>query len=375
MAYTTLGPFSNGSASPPINAGFLNGLETWIAAADPKVTGGWQKTDRNFVTPWDYGAVSGTGDNTAAVQAAVDSGYPVLIAGTFYTTDIVNTKGNPLFGWGTSPSRLIALPGTGTLYSMRQATNTFIANVWLNGNNNAATVLDTSYDKGTGAAPSVNNVYTNIRISKYTTLGWNAAWNNDCEFASIDIEASGTAPGLSVLAAGGGIGFHDCRNYGLTKIACQNATFTNCVLKGVEVNGGDTNALMFNGGYYYSNAVNKSVVYIADNSNITAAPYFAGCNLVIETDGGNVIGTSSGAPGTLFLGATMMGGILISAGTTTVTKSLTRSTLVVPSGSAAKFTLIQAYVNGVSISANLPANLTVKTSNSYVNGAASNTGL
>lgn len=374
MAYAKVGPFADG-VGPYLSAATFNTIENGIAAAATKADAAWPASGRGFVTPYDYGALGGAADDTAAVQAALDSGQAVLLPGAFNVTGVTNTKGNALIGYGPQHSRLTALAGTATIYTAKQLANQHIEGVWFDGKGVAATCVDTSWDIGAGAAQSLCSVFKNVRVSNYTTTGWQAAWNNDCEFGAVLIDKSGTAVGLSLLASGGGVELHDCKIYGLVKLACQSATISACVLNGVEVDGADTNALSFDGGYYYTSPLNASIVYVAPGANMQCAPTFTGCNLIVNIDGGNVIGTSSSGAGTMGMGALILGGLIVAAGTGSATKSITRSTLICPAGNGVTITLMNVLINGVSITANIPANCTIKTSHCVASGAVANSGL
>lgn len=89
MAYTKVGPFTNGSNTPAITATFLNGIETALVTA----------TSPAALAP---PAPSG-GDDTAALNAwaaSVGAGVGTLLPATYITTGITLPAGMTLYGYG-----------------------------------------------------------------------------------------------------------------------------------------------------------------------------------------------------------------------------------------------------------------------------------
>lgn len=73
MVYTKLGPFTNGSASPPINAGFVNGIETALLANDALLTG--VATPEMFIAAASKDGTGAVSDWAPAISAAFAAGY------------------------------------------------------------------------------------------------------------------------------------------------------------------------------------------------------------------------------------------------------------------------------------------------------------
>lgn len=199
----------------------------------------------------------GVTDDTAAIQNALNTGKAVYFpAGTYLSGPLVNMSGKALFGAGMNDSIIRAKVGTTTLYTARQLAGMRVEDLWFDGNGNAATCLDTTWTiPGGGSAPSLNNKYVGLRISGYTSIGWKAKSNNDCTFASILIEASGTKLGLQLNAPGGLISINEVRSFAPIEIASQSATLTACVTTGFTITEADYNTVNIVGGYHYPHPV------------------------------------------------------------------------------------------------------------------------
>lgn len=238
----------------------------------------------------------GATDDTAAIQAALNTGKAVYVPpGVYSCGALTNTSGRALRGAGKNDSVIRARPGTTTLYTATQLAGMRIDGIWFDGNNNAATCIDTSWTiPGGDAAPSMNCEYLGLRISGYTSIGWKAQSNNDCSFNSILIEASGTNLGLQMNAHGGLVTMTDLKAFAPMDLAFQSASLTGCVTTGINIFVADYNVLHVSGGYSYPHPTTHKNYSVA--AGITAYPMnFSG----VHIENGFADGVIFGGPGAI----------------------------------------------------------------------------
>jgi hypothetical protein len=340
--------------------GLITGTSATQASIDSRV-----RIRRGFVTPFEYGAVgNGTTDDTAAVQAAVNTGRPVMLAGRFATTDITVTNGNSILGYGPNVSRLIALPGTGTLLTVKNTSSLTLEGFWANGGSNCATVINTDWTTSQG--PSLNNSYRNLRVTGGTTQSWSADSNNDCEWHAVLIEPINFGTALNIPAGGGAVHFTDCQFFGGITGAWQVATITGCMLMGITVIGLDYNKIVGTGGYWYASTTNSCNIYISAGSQLYDAPVLTG----VYSENANPKGPFIGGPGKLF-GATHFDGCkFLKKGNDTQTRPII-GTDVVPASPAPHVFIDYGFSEGVTMTSGT-AGVTIHTRYVNVNGTYSN---
>src|ERR1039458_3579533 len=214
-------------------------------------------------------------EDTATLNAAFSTGGGTFcIVGTCVAGNIVVSPGatssvpetvsltrcGSILAGSVTPT-FIAKPGTtGTFIDARSLANSGIAHIAISCAGTAASpCLDTSWGY---AGASVLNHYTDVSISNYTGVGWDAENNNDSEFdhviANVGIpgQGSGTQIAIDMTACGGGETTHDSYWYGgMLELSAQNAVIASSGGSGIRVNQGctSTNYITLIGDYIYAN--------------------------------------------------------------------------------------------------------------------------
>lgn len=247
----------------------------------------------------------GVTNDTAAVQAAINTGDPVYLpAGNYMCGALTKTNNAALFGDGFGRTTITARAGTGTLLTARQQAGMRLEGFALNGNGIAATVLDTEWTIVAGLpAPSQNNQYSRLRISGWTSIGWRAKSNNDSDFDTclIDNGAAGTV-GLQVNASGGLIRLNDMTCYAPTEMTAQAMSIIGGVFQGVRIMGGDYNMINASSGYWYADPTYHTNLWVAPAAAARAGA-FSGVHVENEYADGTVFGGSGALGGSDLIGS------------------------------------------------------------------------
>lgn len=289
------------------------------------------------LTPEMYGAKgNGTTDDSAAFNscfaAALTAGAPVVFGAKTYALANpihVGTAGgtaeqNPIprisgagFGDGVGIGTVLkAITGlTGTVFTAQNVVEMILQDFVIECNNIAATGLDTTWQVTGQTGPSVNNIYENIQIRNYTSVGWIAGENNDCSFNHIlmDSPSNTTANALRIIAPNGSLMFSDCvfqqlhPNCGVI-INSQDAYFINCNMTGITIPSGSQNShTSFHGGYIYSPSNTGITFNIQSGAVVTSIGLF-GTHVENNTawNSGTGAGCIFGGTGALWAGGVLM---------------------------------------------------------------------
>lgn len=358
MPYTPSGPFGNGSSSPPINAAFLNAVETALGVLA-----------NNIVMPQQFGTSVGTGgDDTAAFQAALNTGKNVYVpAGVYSCSDLVNTTGSSLTGAGKGQTKINARTGTGTLYKAQNMAELTISDLWLNGASNCNIVISTDWTTSNG--PSLNSHYRNLRVTGGVQKTWSAQSNNDCEFMGILFEpaSSGTVV-LDLEAPGGAVELVSCKLFGPMILSAQRASFFGGVYTGVRLVGLDYNAITAIGGYWYGDPTYGCSIYIGDSSQIYAPASWFGSHFENQYASGSIINGG----GKMFGVSTFIDPLMLQTGTAG-TRTVIGGSVVQAGPVNSGVNIRGGFLQGFSPTS-ASANIVVLTWNTNVNGTYSNTG-
>lgn len=225
-----------------------------------------------------FGALGdGVTDDTAAIQACIDwcgaNNRAVFLPGGQYVTgELTDSYGVDFLGSGLAVTRLWAKPGTTVMLTSQDSSNKRISGILFDGRGYAETCLDTSWTQGDG--PSVGNVYRDLWLQNYTTLGWIAEDNNDCPFENVSFIAQGgdrSIPAIQLTGAGGAVWMKDCRIFGPLLLSAQIAYLNGCVTHDIQLQAGAWNMLDIDGGYWFAGVDTGCNLYLAASAATYAA--------------------------------------------------------------------------------------------------------
>lgn len=264
---------SDGPTNPPDSTGPRPRVEE-LAPVNPAAA------------PW-YAKFDGATDDTVAIQACFDFATahgrsvqlpegtalvgPLRLGDQNQSTQAEHPAS--VRGYGTR-TQLRAIAGaTGTLLQAWSTAGLTLADFVVDAANQPGLIaIDTSWKAGVG--PSLQNVYHNVWVQRYASLGWVADDNNDATFSKclIRMPVDDNQIALRVRASGGLVMMRDCSwPHARIQIAAQNLEATACWGMGIEFLAGAVNGAVLNGCYLYSSNATGGV--------ITTAGFAAGCKV------------------------------------------------------------------------------------------------
>jgi hypothetical protein len=231
---------------------------------------------------WWGAARDGATDDTAALQACLTAAKSVsradgkivrLLPGTYLTSDLV--AGEESVGdWADHPTAIVgagwmtvlkAKTGTSTVLSVRNATAMRLQGFLIQGDQKADYGLDTTVNWASGTSHQCH--FEDIWIDGCLLTSWVATENNDDTILHVvtggDV-VGGTYPAtaIDISATGGMVSFVNCLfTAGTIKLGAQNASFQNCVTRGVHVGYSSFNNLRFDGCYVYADSHSGNAGY------------------------------------------------------------------------------------------------------------------
>lgn len=260
-----------------------------------------------------YGAVGdGSHDDTEAIQAALTEATTmaasgvvpavylpkgIYLVGDLYfspsTSGVENNAPAALIGQGIRATILKAKSGTTTVIHAKNTSLRLFRDFWVDCDNKAGTGIDTDWDVSAG--PSLNNVYSNIRVSSYTNIGWKALNNNDCSWIKVGIVNPTTTnqTALDMDAVGGMVSIDSITTIGgYIDVGAQDIHLgIGCVTQGIRLKYAGLNLLQVVGGYHYTNINNNCIIEVATGYRTVGIDL----NGHIESPGGGTLISGGGS--------------------------------------------------------------------------------
>lgn len=142
-----------------------------------------------------------------------------------------------------------------------------MSNIQFNGDGKCRTCLDTSFDV---VGPSLNNSYERVFCKGYTHIGWigennSDVWFNECLICEPGVDVSQTYA-CKFISPGGPIQFMNCNFLDTSIVAGQYIAFTDCVNRGIVVDGVGFNILHYTNGYLTQSPNTKLTIEIKEGS-------------------------------------------------------------------------------------------------------------